>query len=63
MLKPTKNYNMSKTAKRMLATIADPIKRGELKRGFIQAELHSLIAPKREKRPQGSTPNVDNTGE
>jgi hypothetical protein len=63
MLKPTKNYNMSKTAKRMLATIADPIKRGELKRGFIQAELHSLIAPKREKRPQGTTPTTDSIGD
>jgi hypothetical protein len=55
MLKPTKTYKMSKQTKRSLATIVDPIERGIQKRLMIQAELHSAIAPKREKRPQGTS--------
>ena len=52
-IKPTKNFNLSKTSKRFLATITNPQLKGELKRGLIQAELHEAIQPKREKRPQG----------
>jgi hypothetical protein len=51
-IKPTKNFNLSKTSKRFLATITNPQLKGELKRGLIQAELHEAIQPKREKRPQ-----------
>jgi hypothetical protein len=50
MLKPTKNYKMSSTTKRMLANIIDPHERGVQKRLMIQAELYGAVAPKREKK-------------
>jgi len=54
-IKPTKNFNLSKTSKRFLATIVNPQLKSDLKRGLIQAELHQAIQPKREKRPQGDS--------
>jgi hypothetical protein len=50
MLKPGKTFNLSKQSKRFMATIVDPIARGEFKRAMIQAELASAIVPKREPR-------------
>jgi hypothetical protein len=38
-MKPGANYKMTKQSKRFLATVIDPHRRGELKRGTIQAEL------------------------
>jgi len=52
MLKPGPNYRMSAQAKRFLATIIDPHKRGEFKRATIQAELAAQLQPKREKKPR-----------
>jgi len=49
MLKPGPNYRMSSLAKKSLATIADPQKRGEWKRAIIQAELAAAIVPKSKK--------------
>lgn len=49
MIKPTASYRMSKTAKRMLATIVDPQIRGALKQSVIQAELAAAIRPKASK--------------
>jgi len=46
MLKPTASYRMTKQSKRLLATIVDPIKRGEFKQSAIQAELASAIQPR-----------------
>ena len=40
-MKPGANYRMTKQSKRFLATVIDPHRRGELKRGTIQAELAS----------------------
>lgn len=45
-IKPTKNYRMSKTAKRMLATIVDPVQRAALKATVISAELSAQVRPK-----------------
>lgn len=38
-MKSGSNYKMSKQSKRYLATIIDPHRRGEIKRGTVQAEL------------------------
>lgn len=46
MLKPTASYRMTKQSKRFLATIVDPVKRGEFKQSAIQAELAALIQPR-----------------
>ena len=54
-MKAKGNFKLSKTSKRMIATIVDPHQRGALKRAMIQAELAAAIVPKREKRPQGTT--------
>jgi hypothetical protein len=40
MIKSGSSYRMSKTNKRMLATIVDRQKRGEIKRTVIQADLY-----------------------
>ena len=45
-IKPTKNYRMSKTAKRMLGTIVDPVQRAALKATVISAELSAQVRPK-----------------
>ena len=41
MLKPNQNFRMTKQNKRFLATVIDPHKRGEIKRGMIEAQLAS----------------------
>jgi hypothetical protein len=53
-MKPGKTFNLSKTSKRMLATIIDPQRRGEWKRCMIDAELHAAVVPK--------TTRTDKTG-
>lgn len=40
MIKPGPSYRMSKTNKRMLATIVDRQQRGVIKRTSIQADLY-----------------------
>ncbi len=45
MNKPTQNFKLSKTAKRMMATIVDAHARGHFKRMMIDAQLEA------EKRP------------
>lgn len=50
--KPTKNYKMSKQAKMMLANHIDPHKRGELKRGIIQAELAAAVRVSTKREPK-----------
>jgi hypothetical protein len=40
-MKSGSNYRMSKQSKRYLATIIDPHRRGEIKRGTVQAEITS----------------------
>ena len=40
-MKSGSNFKMSKQSKRYLATIVDAHKRGEIKRGTVQAELAS----------------------
>jgi hypothetical protein len=48
MIKPDKNFNITKQTKRWLATIVDPIQRSEFKRFAIQCELSSKVdAPKK----------------
>ncbi len=48
-IKPGPNYKMSGSAKRMLATILDPHKRGVIRRSVVQAELAAQMAPKMSK--------------
>lgn len=48
-MRATASFKLSKQTKRIMATIVDPIKRSEYKRSMIQAELSSLIQPRREK--------------
>jgi hypothetical protein len=45
-LKANANFKLSKTSKRLLATIVDTHKRGESKRAFINAELCAAIQPR-----------------
>ena len=52
------NFKLSKTSKRMIATIVDPHHRGVHKRALIQAELAAAIVSKREKRTPGTTPQT-----
>ena len=40
-MKSGSNFKMSKQSKRFLATVLDPHRRGEIKRGTVQAELAS----------------------
>ena len=49
-MKPGPNYRMSSVTKMSLATIADPVRRGEWRRAMIQAELAAAVQPKREPR-------------
>jgi hypothetical protein len=55
MLRPTSNYKMCKQHKRYLATILDPHLRGAVKKGMIQADLHSQLAPPRREKSKGFT--------
>ena len=52
-MKPNKTFKLSKQTKRFMATIVDPIKRGEFKRAMIQAELAAGVIVKREPRKPG----------
>ena len=45
MNKPDKNFRLSKTAKRIIATIVDKEQRGSYKRLMIDAELEMKKAP------------------
>ena len=44
MIKPTKDYKMTKGAKIMLSQIGDPHMRGEIKKTVIESELHEKQA-------------------
>lgn len=43
MLKPTANYRMAKSIKRIIDREVDPHIRGELKRSMINAQLQAAI--------------------
>lgn len=66
MLKPTANFKLSKSAKRILATVVNPQLKGALKKGYIQAELAAQQQPpRRENRtPQlgGQKGSTNSTG-
>ncbi len=49
MIKRTSSFKLSKQYKRLLATIVDPHKYGQMKRSFIDAQLQSMVQPPREK--------------
>jgi hypothetical protein len=49
MMTPTSTYKMSKSTKRGLALILDPIKRGTWKRAMINAELSAAVRPREKK--------------
>ena len=50
MIRPTSTYKMSKQVKTLLNRYSDPHLRGEMKRGWIQAELEAAIRPKADKK-------------
>ena len=50
MIRPTSTYKMSKQVKTLLSRYTDPHLRGEMKRGWIQAELEAAIKPKADKK-------------
>lgn len=51
-MKPTQNFKMKKSAKRLLATIVDSDLRNAVKACFIQAQLQSEIVPQTKERKQ-----------
>jgi hypothetical protein len=49
-MKATAAFKMKKETKRMLTRISDSTARGEFKRMMINAQLQSMIRPKKERR-------------
>ena len=49
-MKPTQNFKMKKSFKRLLATIADNSQRHAVKACLIQAQLQSEIVPPTKER-------------
>jgi len=57
MIKPDKNFKLSKTAKKLAATFIDPHERGAYIRSMVQAELESKKPPpKHEKSSKKDSP-------
>lgn len=48
-MKPTKTFRLSKTTKRMMATITNATDRGDFKRAMIEAQLCAAVVFKKEK--------------
>lgn len=48
-MKPSKTFKLSKTAKRRMATIVDPVQRHAYKNSMIQAELAAAVVPRSNK--------------
>jgi hypothetical protein len=55
-MRPGKHFNLSKTTKRVMATLHGDQKHA-YKSAMIQAELAAAIQPRRERRPQGVAEN------
>ena len=51
-MKPGPNFKLSKSAKRLMASHADPKYSNMIKRNFIQAELHAAIQPRAVRGPK-----------
>jgi hypothetical protein len=49
-MKPGPNFKLSKSAKRLMASHADPYYSNLIKKNFIQAELYSAIQPRKERK-------------
>lgn len=45
--KPTSAFKLSKTTKRVMATISDPVRRGQYKRIMMEAQLYAEEADKK----------------
>jgi hypothetical protein len=58
MLKPGPNFKMTKANKYTVAKILDPHRRGEIKRGLIDAQLASEIRVKSNKEDRKSGPTA-----
>jgi len=48
-MKPGKTFKLSKTTKRRMATIVDPVARHAYKNSMIQAELAQAVVPRSNK--------------
>ena len=44
------NFKLSKSAKRLIASCADPVKSNQIKKMYIQAELAAAVQPRAPKR-------------
>ena len=56
-IKPSKTFKLSKTTKRRMASIVDPVERHAYKNAMIQAQIASEIVIKHKEksdRPQGT---------
>jgi hypothetical protein len=56
-IKPSKTFKLSKTTKRRMASIVDPVERHAYKNAMIQAQIASEIVIKH-KEKTGRAPNV-----
>ena len=54
-MKANANFKLSKSAKRLIASCADPVKASHMKKMYIQAELAAAVQPRvpRRKEAQG----------
>jgi hypothetical protein len=60
-MKPGPNFKMTKANKTVLAHILDPHRRGEIKRGLIDAQLSSEARVKPERSKGNSGPRTTST--
>mgnify|MGYP003703997081 FL=1 len=58
-MKRDKNFRLSKQTKRFMATILDPIKRGEYKNSMIAAELAAQTLPPRSDKKKRNEAQAD----
>ena len=49
-MRANSNFKLSKTAKRIMASCADPVKSNHIKKMFIEAELAAAVQPRTPKR-------------
>ena len=54
MLQPTKTFNLSKEAKRIMASVADPKMSNHIKRLHIQGELAAAQQPRTPRAAKGA---------
>ena len=61
MAKTGASFKLSKSTKRALCTIVDPVKRGQWKRAMIDAEYSASIVPKSTKKDRSNFTTTSNS--